>query len=153
MLGSKARTSPNRRSNFGNASRICELLRFAGILGAGIGCLAMNPLPLPIAIRQRTTRRKGKGCVSLQPPNSTANADGHNRSARLRKIKRDAPPFVSVPRAYQRGARWVDPHPVAEVTFTTWTAENLLRHPSFEGLREDKPAGEVKFERSSHKRS
>jgi bifunctional non-homologous end joining protein LigD len=62
-------------------------------------------------------------------------------------------PFATVPRAYQRGARWAEPRLVAEVTFTTWTADHLLRHPSFEGLREDKPAREVKFERSSHKRS
>jgi bifunctional non-homologous end joining protein LigD len=35
---------------------------------------------------------------------------------------------------------------VAEVAFSTWTADHLLRHPSFEGLREDKPAGKVKLE-------
>ena len=34
-----------------------------------------------------------------------------------------------------------------EVTFTTWTADNLLRHPSFEGLREDKPAKPVRREK------
>jgi bifunctional non-homologous end joining protein LigD len=50
-------------------------------------------------------------------------------------------------RTYQRGARWVDPRLVAEVTFTTWTADKLLRHPSFEGLREDKPAKDVRLER------
>ena len=42
---------------------------------------------------------------------------------------------------------------MAEVTFSTWTADNLLRHSSFKGLREDKPAREVKFERPSHKGS
>ena len=67
------------------------------------------------------------------------------------KIERDTPPFVAVPRAYQRGARWVDPRLVAEVTFTTWTADHLLRHPSFEGLREDKPAKDVKLERAKAK--
>jgi bifunctional non-homologous end joining protein LigD len=36
---------------------------------------------------------------------------------------------------------------VAEVTFTTWTADDLLRRHSFEGLREDKPAKDVKLER------
>ena len=45
----------------------------------------------------------------------------------------------------QRGARWVEPRLVAEVAFTTWAADHLLRHPSFEGLREDKPAGQVKL--------
>jgi bifunctional non-homologous end joining protein LigD len=32
------------------------------------------------------------------------------------------------------------------MSFTTWTADHLLRHPSFEGLREDKPAKDVKLE-------
>jgi bifunctional non-homologous end joining protein LigD len=50
--------------------------------------------------------------------------------------------------AYQRGARWAEPRLVAEVAFTTWTADHLLRHPSFQGLREDKPAREVQLERS-----
>jgi bifunctional non-homologous end joining protein LigD len=72
---------------------------------------------------------------------------GRELAERLGKIERDTPPFASVPRAYQRGARWVDPRLVAEVTFTTWTADHLLRHPSFEGLREDKPAKDVKLER------
>src|SRR4029077_9929363 len=30
---------------------------------------------------------------------------------------------------------------------TTWTADHLLRHPSFEGLRKDKPAKDVRLER------
>jgi bifunctional non-homologous end joining protein LigD len=73
---------------------------------------------------------------------------GRELAERLRKIERDTPPFVSVPRAYQRGARWVDPRLVAEVAFTTWTADHLLRHPSFEGVREDKPAKDVRREAS-----
>jgi bifunctional non-homologous end joining protein LigD len=73
-------------------------------------------------------------------------AAGRELAQRLGKIERDTPPFASVPRDYQRGARWVDPRLVAEVTFTTWTADNLLRHPSFEGLRDDKPAKDVKLE-------
>jgi bifunctional non-homologous end joining protein LigD len=56
-----------------------------------------------------------------------------------------------VPRAYQRGAHWARPRLVAAVTFTTWTADHFLRHPSFEGLREDKPAKEVKLERPKGK--
>ena len=78
-------------------------------------------------------------------------AAGRELAERLGKIERDTPPFVAVPREYQRGARWVDPRLVAEVTFTTWTADHLLRHPSFEGLREDKPAKDVKLERAKAK--
>ncbi|MBV8594126.1 MAG: DNA ligase D, partial [Caulobacteraceae bacterium] len=42
-----------------------------------------------------------------------------------------------------RGARYVRPELVAAVNFGTWTADNLLRHASFQGLREDKPATDV----------
>jgi bifunctional non-homologous end joining protein LigD len=39
-----------------------------------------------------------------------------------------------------RGAHWVRPALVAEVTFTEWTSDGRLRHPAFVGLREDKAA-------------
>jgi bifunctional non-homologous end joining protein LigD len=42
-----------------------------------------------------------------------------------------------------RGVSWVKPVLVAELAFSNWTDERLLRHPSFQGLREDKPAIEV----------
>jgi bifunctional non-homologous end joining protein LigD len=32
---------------------------------------------------------------------------------------------------------------VAEVEFIEWTNDGTLRHPSFKGLREDKPAGKI----------
>ena len=35
---------------------------------------------------------------------------------------------------------WVEPKLVAEITYLTWTADGLLRHTVFVGLREDKPA-------------
>ena len=41
---------------------------------------------------------------------------------------------------------WVRPELVAEITFLGWTDEPLLRHPVFVGLREDKPASEVRRE-------
>lgn len=42
-----------------------------------------------------------------------------------------------------KGAIWVRPVLVAEVAFTGWTDEGLLRHSSFLGLRTDKPARDV----------
>jgi bifunctional non-homologous end joining protein LigD len=42
-----------------------------------------------------------------------------------------------------RGVHWVEPRLVAEVEYTERTEEGILRHPSFKGLREDKPADEV----------
>lgn len=42
-----------------------------------------------------------------------------------------------------REAHWAKPKLVAEVEFSEWTADGLIRHPSFQGLREDKKATEV----------
>jgi bifunctional non-homologous end joining protein LigD len=39
---------------------------------------------------------------------------------------------------------WVRPELVAEVKFLTWTDDNLLRQVVYQGLREDKPAAEVR---------
>jgi ATP-dependent DNA ligase len=41
---------------------------------------------------------------------------------------------------------WVEPRLVAEITYLTWTADNLLRHTVNVGLREDKPATDVRRE-------
>jgi bifunctional non-homologous end joining protein LigD len=41
---------------------------------------------------------------------------------------------------------WVRPELVAEVKYLTWTGDNLLRQVVYEGLREDKPAVEVRRE-------
>jgi bifunctional non-homologous end joining protein LigD len=38
---------------------------------------------------------------------------------------------------------WVRPEVVVEVTYLTWTEDNLLRHVSYQGQREDKPARQV----------
>jgi ATP-dependent DNA ligase len=42
---------------------------------------------------------------------------------------------------------WVKPKLVAEVAFSTWTEEGLLRQTVYHGLRSDKPAREVVLER------
>ena len=52
-------------------------------------------------------------------------------------------PTVKAPRAAVRGAHWIKPKLVAEIAFTEWTDEGLLRHPSFLGLREDKSEQDV----------
>ena len=46
-----------------------------------------------------------------------------------------------------RGAIYVEPELVAEVEFREWTRDSVLRHPSYKGLREDKPAADVVRER------
>ena len=50
---------------------------------------------------------------------------------------------VEVPRDAARGAHWVQPKLVAEVAFAEFTADNVVRHASFIGLRTDKPAKAV----------
>jgi bifunctional non-homologous end joining protein LigD len=64
----------------------------------------------------------------------------------LEKMRQTAMPFVEVPASAGKGALWVRPELVAEVQFSTWTADNLVRQASFKGLREDKKAAEVRRE-------
>ena len=71
----------------------------------------------------------------------------HDLRARLDKLKRESAPFVNPPKgAEAKGAHWVEPTLVGEVVFTEWTSDGFLRHPSFKGLREDKPATQVEHE-------
>ncbi|NYT41409.1 DNA ligase D [Sphingomonas sp. R-74633] len=56
-------------------------------------------------------------------------------------------PAAEVPRAEARGAHWVKPELVAEIAFAEFTAENVVRHASFLGLREDKQAKDVVAEK------
>jgi bifunctional non-homologous end joining protein LigD len=62
---------------------------------------------------------------------------------RLRLIRRSEPPFEDAATIRERGATWVEPKLVAQVGFTEWTSHGRLRHPRFQGLREDKSAQEV----------
>jgi bifunctional non-homologous end joining protein LigD len=69
---------------------------------------------------------------------------------RLDTLERDAPPFADAPRGAQaRGVHWTAPELVAEVRFSEWTGDGRLRHPVFQGLREDKGAAEVRREREA----
>ena len=61
----------------------------------------------------------------------------------LEKILQPRSPFENVPADAARDAHWVQPKYVCEVRFATWTADNLVRQASFQGLREDKPARQV----------
>ncbi len=62
----------------------------------------------------------------------------------LDKLEQKTPTFVDPPRGCDaRGAHWVKPKLVAEIAFTEWSDDGALRHPSFQGLREDKKAIDV----------
>ena len=67
-----------------------------------------------------------------------------NLRKKLDKILQTTPAFESVPTDGRRGANWVTPKYVCEVEFSEWTDEGRLRHPSFQGLREDKPATSIR---------
>ncbi|MBO0738184.1 MAG: DNA ligase D, partial [Alphaproteobacteria bacterium] len=57
---------------------------------------------------------------------------------------------VSLPKGVaHKGVHWIEPHLVAEIEFASWTTDNLLRQASFQGLRGDKDAAEVVYDRSS----
>lgn len=57
--------------------------------------------------------------------------------ALMAPLKRKTP-TVEAPRAAVRAARWITPKLVVEVAYAETTAEGVLRHSSYLGLREDK---------------
>jgi bifunctional non-homologous end joining protein LigD len=62
--------------------------------------------------------------------------------ASLAGLEQDHPPFDrgKLPRS---GVHWVQPRLVAEVGFSEWTTDGELRHPRFQGLRDDKDPADV----------
>ena len=68
--------------------------------------------------------------------------------SKLETLRQAKPAYGSpLSSAERKDAIWVRPELVCEVQFATWTADGSLRHASFQGLREDKPAGEVTREK------
>jgi bifunctional non-homologous end joining protein LigD len=73
-------------------------------------------------------------------------ANGRKLRQQLEAMRQTASPFEDVPVSAAKGALWVRPELVAQVQFSTWTADNLVRQASFKGLREDKKPAEVRRE-------
>ena len=70
--------------------------------------------------------------------------------AQLEPLRRDESPFPVVPKMpkVRKGdVVWVEPKLVCEVEFAEWTHDGHLRAPSYQGLRDDKAAADVRRER------
>jgi ATP-dependent DNA ligase len=61
---------------------------------------------------------------------------------RLRQLEIEHSSFTpdGLPRHH---VHWVEPKLVAEIRFAEWTKDGKLRHPRFQGLRDDKRPTEV----------
>ncbi len=70
--------------------------------------------------------------------------------SKLSELEVDKPAISSPPKgAAARGVHWITPKLVAEVAFSEWTQDGQLRHPSFQGLREDKKPSEIVREKAA----
>jgi DNA ligase D-like protein (predicted ligase) len=58
-------------------------------------------------------------------------------------LERPAPPFQTGAALPRSGVHWVEPRLVGEVGFSEWTRDGELRHPRFQGLRDDKDPADV----------
>jgi bifunctional non-homologous end joining protein LigD len=75
-------------------------------------------------------------------------------SRKLRPLAIDTMPLAAPPPRNSRfdsplelsRVHWVKPELVVEVKYLAWTNDNLLRQVVYEGLREDKPAADVRRE-------
>jgi bifunctional non-homologous end joining protein LigD len=69
----------------------------------------------------------------------------------LRPLERATSPFAEppkLPKVRKGDVVWVEPELVCEVEFVEWTHDGRLRAPSYQGLREDKLAEDVRRERA-----
>jgi bifunctional non-homologous end joining protein LigD len=71
-------------------------------------------------------------------------ADLDRLARKFAPLERSKSPFEEVPAVERKGAVWLEPKLVAQIEFAERTRDGRLRHPSYQGLRDDKPAREVR---------
>lgn len=64
----------------------------------------------------------------------------------FQKLTREDTALRDIPKEFTRGARWIEPKLVGEVTFLTWTSDGILRQPVWRGWRPDKEPGDIREE-------
>lgn len=93
------------------------------------------------------TERDGKLSYAGKVGTGFSEASLAELHAKLKPLASSKPAVDNLPRgANARDVTWLEPKLVAEIGFTELTSDGLLRHPTFEGLRDDKSASEVKME-------
>jgi bifunctional non-homologous end joining protein LigD len=100
-----------------------EKLLFAGKVGTGFDTKMLA------ALHRRFEKEKRKDCPFADLPS-----------------KQNGVWVQGITPGMMRKCHWVNPVFVAQVKFAEWTRDAKLRQPVFLGLREDKPAAEVKRE-------
>ncbi len=88
----------------------------------------------------------GELCYAGKVGTGFSERDLAELAERLGPLERKSSPFAAgkVPKQ----ANFVEPELIAEIEYRELTAEGMVRHGSFKGLREDKPASEVGLERT-----
>jgi bifunctional non-homologous end joining protein LigD len=97
----------------------------------------------------------GRLCFAGKIGSGFSNAQIRDFLTRAKPLVEPAAPFTQIPigygsswsygltRAELRTSVWLKPVLVCRVRFTAWTMGGHLRHPCFQGLREDVPPAEV----------
>ncbi|WP_350029236.1 DNA ligase D [Caballeronia sp. AZ10_KS36] len=98
----------------------------------------MRSLMLGVHERDGSLRFAGTVKAELKP---RPLADLKKRARAL--IRAEAPFYNPPPREKDRDFVWLEPELIVEASFLEWTPAGEVRHPVFQGMREDKPAAAV----------